>query len=162
MSVVHVVDPHLYYVWTVQLFPLGNSQRTFSWVPAFSFNHPCSIYEAGSRERLPQVGFNTMDGRQLPFPEDIPINRETLLHFCAAFLSGRLKSSLDARRAMVVSRPFSTRNTVFREEARRAPAEIRGVSEQLKPQDAVVQASKSSFEVQSLPSGQEYHGGALS
>jgi len=47
-----------------------------------------------------------MDGRQLPFPEDLPINRETLLHFAAAFLSGRLQSALDAKKAMVVSRPF--------------------------------------------------------
>lgn len=99
-----------------------------------------AFHLTGSRERLPQVGFNTMDGRQLPFPEDLPINRETLLHFCAAFLSGRLQTSLDARKAMVVSRPFSKHNTVRRERKRQAPAEVRGVSEQLKPQDAVTQA----------------------
>lgn len=80
-----------------------------------------------------------MDGRQLPFPEDLPINRETLLHFAAAFLSGRLQSALDARKAMVVSRPFSTHNTVRRKEKRGAPAEVRGVSEQLKPKDSITQ-----------------------
>lgn len=80
-----------------------------------------------------------MDGRQLPFPEDLPINRETLLHFASAFLSGRLQSALDARKAMVVSRPFSTHNTVRRKEKRGAPTEVRGVSEQLKPKDAITQ-----------------------
>ncbi|CAM9611872.1 unnamed protein product [Ectocarpus sp. 6 AP-2014] len=99
----------------------------------------------GSRERLPQVGFNTMDGRQLPFPEDLPINRETLLHFAAAFLSGRLQSALDARKAMVVSRPFSAHNTVRRKDRRGTPTEVRGVSEQLKPKDAITQASRESF-----------------
>lgn len=81
-----------------------------------------------------------MDGRQLPFPEDLPINRETLLHFAAAFFSGRLQSSLDAKKAMAVSRPFSTHNTVTRNSKRVAPAEVRGVSEQLKPKDAIQQA----------------------
>ncbi|CAM9405670.1 unnamed protein product [Hapterophycus canaliculatus] len=96
----------------------------------------------GGRERLPQVGFNTLDGRQLPFPEDLSINRETLLHYTAAFLSGRLLSALDTRREMIVSRPFSTHNTVRRKEKRSTPNEIRGVSEQLKPKDAITQASK--------------------
>ncbi|CBJ33285.1 conserved unknown protein [Ectocarpus siliculosus] len=99
----------------------------------------------GSRERLPQVGFNTMDGRQLPFPEDLPINRETLLHFAAAFLSGRLQSALDARKAMVVSRPFSAHNTVRRKDRRETPTEVRGVSEQLKPKDAITQVTRESF-----------------
>lgn len=99
------------------------------------------IFVTGSRERLPQVGFNTMDGRQLPFPEDLPINRETLLHFAAAFFSGRLQSSLDAKKAMTVSRPFSTHNTVSRKNKRVAPAEVQGISEQLKPKDAILQAS---------------------
>ncbi|CAM9425490.1 unnamed protein product [Ectocarpus sp. 12 AP-2014] len=99
----------------------------------------------GSRERLPQVGFNTMDGRQLPFPEDLPINRETLLHFAAAFLSGRLQSALDARKAMVVSRPFSAHNTVRRKDRRGTPTEVRGVSEQLKPKDAITQVTRENF-----------------
>lgn len=96
----------------------------------------------GSHERLPQVGFNTMDGRQLPFPEDLPINRETLLHFAAAFLSGRLQSAIDARKAMIVSRPFNTHNTVQRKDKRGAPAEVQGVSEQLKPKDAIMQVKQ--------------------
>lgn len=83
-----------------------------------------------------------MDGRQLPFPEDLPLNRETLLHFCAAFLSGHLQTPLDARKAMVVSRPFSIHNTVRREEKHQMSAEVRGVSEQLKPHDAVTQAGR--------------------
>lgn len=105
---------------------------------------PCvsTLCVTGSRERLPQVGFNTMDGRQLPFPEDLPINRETLPHFAAAFFSGRLQSSSDAKKAMIVSRPFSTHNTVRRKNKRVAPIEVRGVSEQLKPKDAIMQASQ--------------------
>lgn len=83
-------------------------------------------------------------GLQLPFPEDLPINRETLLHFAAAFLSGRLQSSLDAQKAMVVSRPFSTHNTARRNEKRPPKVEIRGVSEQFKPMDAIVQARRPS------------------
>lgn len=97
--------------------------------------------DTGGRERLPKVGFNTMDGRQIPFPEDLPINRETLLHFSAAFLTGRLHSPVDAERAMTVSRPFSSRNTVHSRSQFVAPPEIKGVSEMLKPQDAVTQAS---------------------
>lgn len=83
-----------------------------------------------------------MDGKQLPFPEDLPINRETLLHYTAAFLSGRLQSALDTRKAMTVSRAFSTLNTVRRKEKRGAPHEMRGVSEQLKAGDAITKASK--------------------
>lgn len=103
-----------------------------------------SNVDPGGHERLPQLGFNAMNGGlQLPFPEDLPINRETLLHFAAAFLNGRLQSSIDARKAMVVSRPFSTHNTVRRNEKRAAPeAEIRGVSEKFKPKDAIVQARR--------------------
>lgn len=102
-----------------------------------------SNVDPGGHERLPQVGLNAMNGGlQLPFPEDLPINRETLLHFAAAFLNGRLQSSIDARKAMVVSRPFSTHNTVRRNEKRAPEAEIRGVSEQFKPKDAIVQARR--------------------
>lgn len=82
-----------------------------------------------------------MDGRQLPFPEDLPINRETLLQFSAAFLAGHLQRSVDARKAMITARSFSSHNTVFRKEKREAHVEIRGVSEQLTPQDAVVQVT---------------------
>ncbi|CAN0095020.1 unnamed protein product, partial [Scytosiphon promiscuus] len=99
----------------------------------------------GGRERLPQLGFNTMDGRQLPFPEDLPINRETLLHYTAAFLSGRLQSASDARKAMVVSRPFSTHNTVRRKERRNTPKEIRGISEELKQEDVITQVTRKDF-----------------
>lgn len=98
--------------------------------------------DPGGHERLPQVAFNDFaGGRQLPFPEELPMNRETLLHFAAAFLSGRLQSSLDVRNAMVVSRPFSTHNTAHRKQKRLPLAEIRGVSERFKSKDAIVQAS---------------------
>ncbi|CAM9282168.1 unnamed protein product, partial [Laminaria digitata] len=101
----------------------------------------------GGRDRLPQVGFNAMNGGwQLPFPEDLPINRQTLLHFTAAFLNGRLQSSVDARKAMVASRPFNTHNTVRRKKKRTPVEEVRGVSEHFKPKDAVVQASRPKHE----------------
>lgn len=102
-------------------------------------------HKPGNRERLPQVGFNTRDGRQLPFPEDLPINRETLLQFCAAFLSGRLQRSQDARKAMVSAAPYSAHNTVRRKKKRKPPPEVPGISEQIKPQDAIVQVRRTSL-----------------
>ena len=31
----------------------------------------------GGKERLPSLAFNTKSGSQIPFPENLPINRET-------------------------------------------------------------------------------------
>lgn len=42
----------------------------------------------GGRERLPSLAFNTRDGAQVPFPEELPINKDTILQFCADFISG--------------------------------------------------------------------------
>lgn len=98
--------------------------------------------QPGGRERLPQIGFNTMDGRQLPFPENLPINRETLLQFTSAFLSGRLQRSQDTQKAMVSAAPYSKHNTVRRKAKRKSPPEVPGVSEELKPQDAILQVRR--------------------
>ena len=58
----------------------------------------------GGAERLPALAWNTKDNRQMPFSEKLPINRDTLLQFCADFLSGRLQSKADvdalARKAL--------------------------------------------------------------
>eukprot|EP00904_Undaria_pinnatifida_P005915 jgi/Undpi1/2453/HiC_scaffold_13.g05833.m1 len=110
----------------------------------------------GGHERLPQVAFNDFSGgRQLPFPEELPMNRETLLHFAAAFLSGRLQSSLDVRNAMVVSRPFSTHNTAQRKQKRLPLAEVRGVSERFKSKDAIVQVTRETFTQVALESDKD-------
>ncbi|CAM9811061.1 unnamed protein product [Discosporangium mesarthrocarpum] len=104
----------------------------------------------GDKERLPQIAFNTMDGRQYPFPEELPINQETILRFCAAFLSGRLRTTADAKRALISNRPINTHNTVHRSEAKQAPKEIRGISEQFKPHDPVAKVTKENFETIAL------------
>lgn len=105
----------------------------------------CLTLNAGSRGRLPQVGFNSvrtgMDHPQVQFPEEFPINRETLLQFATAFLSGQLQTSMDTQNAMVAFRPFSTYNAVTRRDKIGHSPEIRGVSEQLKIHDAVTQVN---------------------
>lgn len=104
-----------------------------------------SIVQPGSRERLPQVGINTRDGNQAAFPENLPFNRETLLQFCAAFLSGRLQRPEDARKAMISAVPLSAKNTAHHQTKRKPPTEVRGISEQFKPQDPVVQVKLTPF-----------------
>jgi hypothetical protein len=43
-----------------------------------------------------QLAFNTKDGRQITFPERLPLNRDTLTRFAADFLTGRLNSKAAA------------------------------------------------------------------
>jgi len=56
---------------------------------------PLGLY--GGKERLPSIAFNLKDGRQLPFPEELAINHETIGQFVADFLSGKLNSAQDAK-----------------------------------------------------------------
>jgi hypothetical protein len=53
----------------------------------------------GGKERLPSIAFNLKDHRKIPFPEELPINRESIAQFCADFLSGRLQNAADAKAA---------------------------------------------------------------
>lgn len=58
------------------------------------FDQMRSLGLFGGVERLPAMAFNTKDGRQLPFSERLPINRDTVLQFLADFLSGRLSNKV--------------------------------------------------------------------
>ena len=51
----------------------------------------------GGKERLPSIAFNTRDRTQVPFPEELPINKDTILQFIANFISGKLKSVEDTK-----------------------------------------------------------------
>lgn len=51
----------------------------------------------GGKERLPSLAFNTRDRTQVPFPEELPINKDTILQFVANFISGKLKSVEDSK-----------------------------------------------------------------
>ena len=88
----------------------------------------------GGKERLPSLAFNTRENLQIPFPEELPINRDTLLQFCANFLSGKLKSAFDttemAKKVMQSVRPVNPKNKASRKERKTAPKEKRGISEQ--------------------------------
>ena len=87
----------------------------------------------GGRERLPSLAFNTRDGLELPFPEELPVNSDTLLRFCAEFLSGKLRSALDAKemakKALMSVVPMSRKNTAKRQAVRAPPEVVRGISE---------------------------------
>ena len=88
----------------------------------------------GGKERLPSLAFNTKDGRQIPFSEKLPINADTLLQFCADYLSGKLKNKADAeeaaKKALLASTPINTRNTATRKQRKKPPKVVTGVSEQ--------------------------------
>ena len=51
----------------------------------------------GGAARLPSLAFNTRDGLQAPFPEEPPINKDTMLSYCAAMITGKLRNEQDAR-----------------------------------------------------------------
>eukprot|EP01038_Epipyxis_sp_PR26KG_P007679 gene7679-10449_t len=88
----------------------------------------------GGKERLPSLAFNTRDGAQIPFPEELPINKDTILQFCADFISGKLRSVADtqemAKKALQASVPINQKNKVTRKEKKKPPEQVRGVSEQ--------------------------------
>jgi thiol-disulfide isomerase/thioredoxin len=88
----------------------------------------------GGKERLPQLAFNTRDRTQAPFPEEFAINKETILQFCADYISGKIKSIDDskdmAKKALQRAIPLDTKNQVIRKAIRSAPKVVQGVSEQ--------------------------------
>ena len=116
-------------------------------IVSLSFPFVCS-------ERLPSIGFNTRDGLQVPFPEELPINRDTLTQYCADFLSGKLKNARDteemAKKAVQASRPINPKNRAARKERKEAPEQVRGVSEQYgdgtKGDRAVVTVTMANFQ----------------
>ena len=108
----------------------------------------------GGVERLPSLAFNTRDGLQIPFPEELPVNKDTLLQFCANFLSGKLKSPDDskemAKMALQSVLPLNPKNKAERKERKTIPAATRGVSEQFGDgavgDSAVVKLTSKNFE----------------
>lgn len=88
----------------------------------------------GGKERLPGMAFNTRDRSQVPFPEELPLNKDTILQFCADFISGKLHSPEDtkemAKKALQRAVPLDTRNKAERKAPRQAPDVVQGVSEQ--------------------------------
>jgi thioredoxin-like negative regulator of GroEL len=88
----------------------------------------------GGKERLPSLAFNTRDRTQAPFPEELAINKDTILQFCADFISGKIKSVDDskemAKKALQRATPLDTRNKAQRKEVRKSPQVVQGVSEQ--------------------------------
>lgn len=108
----------------------------------------------GGKERLPSLAFNTREGLQVPYPEELPINRDTLLQFCADFISGKLRSISDsqemAKKQLQSSKPINLKNKAIRKSVKEAPEERRGVSEQfgdgLLGDDAVEVVTSKNFE----------------
>jgi len=108
----------------------------------------------GGRERLPSLAFNTKDGRQIPFSEKLPINADTLLQFCADFISGKLQTAADAeeaaRKSLLSVNPINPKNKAKRKKRREAPNQVVGVAEQFGDgqagDDAVVSVDLDNFE----------------
>lgn len=108
----------------------------------------------GGAERLPSLAFNTRDGRQIPFPEELPINYDTLNQYCAEFLSGKLRSPKDAlelvQKALRRTTPVSQKNKADRKERKKAPEAVTGISEQYGDgragDDAIIEITSDNFE----------------
>lgn len=108
----------------------------------------------GGAERLPSLAFNTKDKKQIPFSEKLAINKETLTQFCADFISGKLQSAKDAeelaKKQLQAARPISSKNTLKRKPKKKAPEQVRGVSEQFgdgaRGDNAVVVVTSKNFD----------------
>lgn len=88
----------------------------------------------GGVERLPSLAFNTRDRTKVPFPEELPINKDTIMQYCANFITGKLKSSKDteemAKKALQSALPINKKNIPKRKKVKGAPEVVQGVSEQ--------------------------------
>lgn len=97
------------------------------------FDQMKSLGLYGGKEALPSLAFNTRDGTQAPFPEELPINSETILQFCADFISGKIRSVDDAKemakKALQATVPLSSRNKVTRKERKKPIEKQQGVAE---------------------------------
>lgn len=90
----------------------------------------------------------------MPYISSLPVNKDTLLQFCANFLNGKLRSKEDAaemaKKALSAALPVNQKNKVARKERKGAPRQEQGISEQFgdgKPGDsAVFQLTASNFE----------------
>jgi hypothetical protein len=108
----------------------------------------------GGKERLPAIAFNTKSASKIPFSEKLPINKDTLLQFCADYLSGKLKSKADseemAKKALMSTTPINRKNSVKRKDRRAPPDQRTGIAEQFGDGNvgdtAVVIVTEESFE----------------
>jgi len=108
----------------------------------------------GGKERLPSIAFNTRDGAQVAFPEELPINKDTLTQYCADYLSGKLKTEADikamAMKQLQAVNPINQKNKAVRKDKKKAPEIKTGISEQfgdgLKGDDAVVAVNLKNFD----------------
>ena len=86
----------------------------------------------GGKERVPSMSLNTKDGGKIPFPEDLPVNSDTILQYCADFLTGKLKNAADtedmAKKALQASK-LNTKNKAVRSKIKPAPDTVVGVAE---------------------------------
>ena len=111
----------------------------------------------GGVDSLPAMALNTRDARTVPFPREVPIDRRSVLQFCADFLTGKTQSAADARRNAKTALARSSAGPSATPAARRAaaargaaprsraapPTEV-GISEQFSKSDrgvAVVDAA---------------------
>eukprot|EP01032_Pedospumella_encystans_P008406 gene8406-9984_t len=108
----------------------------------------------GGKERLPSLAFNTRDGAQVPFPEELPVNKDTILQFCADFISGKVRSADDAKemakKALQSALPINPKNQAVRKAPKKAPAVVQGISEQfgdgIRGDQAVVTVTLKNFD----------------
>eukprot|EP01032_Pedospumella_encystans_P022442 gene22442-25423_t len=108
----------------------------------------------GGKERLPSLAFNTRDGAQVPFPEELPVNKDTILQFCADFISGKVRSADDAKemakKAIQSVLPINPKNQAVRKAPKKAPAVVQGISEQfgdgIRGDQAVVTVTLKNFD----------------
>ena len=107
----------------------------------------------GGKERLPSIAFNTRDGKQITFPEELPINKDTLVQFCSEYLSGKLNNINDiqnmAKKALQSVVPINNKNKVIRKEIKQAPSIVQGISEQfgdgIKGDNAIITINLANF-----------------
>mgnify|MGYP003385852118 FL=1 len=87
----------------------------------------------GGAERLPAMAFNTRESIQAPFPEEFGINKDTVVQFCADFLTGKIRSPADsqsfAKKQLAHSTPVNNKNKAVRREPKKPPPVERGVAE---------------------------------
>ena len=88
----------------------------------------------GGAARLPSIAINTREGLQVPFPEELAVNKDTLLQYVADFISGKLRSSADVdkmtKKALQSSSPINQKNKAKRKEKKAAAEIVRGISEE--------------------------------
>lgn len=86
----------------------------------------------GGRESLPALAFNAGPGSAAPYPESLPIRKEYLRDFVAAFLSRKILSEKDSELFALTKKQHLGGNFMKprRKPKKKAPKERVGVSEQ--------------------------------